>query len=94
MQEEIKTPKEFNKHCDLTFVGDVCPKCATELCSKANSQLPKGEKSQDDVQGKREDASNNQNGDGGIMKVVDSSSHLPPLPPADDTQIADKESLQ
>jgi hypothetical protein len=52
-------------------------------CCKCNSQLPKGEKSRKDVQGKREDAPNNQNGDGVISKVVDSSSHLPHSSSAD-----------
>jgi len=46
-----------------------------------NSQLPKGEKSRYDVQGKREDARTKR--DGGITKVVDSSSHLPQSSPAD-----------
>jgi len=46
-------------------------------------QLPKVEKSVLDVQGKREDAPNNQNGNGVITKVVDSSSHLPQSSSAD-----------
>jgi len=45
------------------------------------SQLPKGEKSHKDVQGKREDARTKR--EGVILKVVDSSSHLPPSSPAD-----------
>ena len=30
-------PKPLNKHCDLTFAGDKCPKCGTEMCRKANN---------------------------------------------------------
>jgi len=55
----------------------------TSVNSFTNSQLPKVEKSVLDVQGKREDAPNNQNGDGVITKVVDSSSHLPQSSSAD-----------
>ena len=55
-----------------------------------NSQLPKGEKSRYDVQGKREDARTKR--DGGITKVVDSSSHLPQSSPADNHSKSSKTS--
>jgi len=53
-----------------------------------HSQLPKGGKPHDDVQGKKEDAQTKR--DGVITKVVDSSSHLPFSSPAD-IIISDKE---
>ena len=59
-------------------------KDALEKNKENHSQLPKGEKSHKDVQGKREDALLSE--DGVIPKVVDSSSHLPQSSPADNTQ--------
>jgi len=74
MQQANNTMKRFAEEMGSYFLKEI---------KEINSQLPKGEKSHKDVQGKREDASNNQNEDGEIRKVVDSSSHLPQSSPAD-----------
>ena len=72
-----KSHKAIKKYT-LKALNKAIEKSKLSLC-----QLPKGEKSLSDVQGKKEDAPNNQNGDGAITKVVDSSSHLPNSSPVD-----------
>jgi len=34
----MKILKPLNKHCDLTFIGDVCPKYNTQIAEKASSE--------------------------------------------------------
>jgi len=65
----------------MEFNRDQAMKKKAEIAYKIHSQLPKGEKSRIDVQGKKEDALIKR--DGAITKVVDSSSHLPQSSPAD-----------